>query len=47
VIIRWIGKQHSYNFHGLFLHSLKIQPKCRLRKFPSQFREAQKVADLN
>jgi hypothetical protein len=32
VTIRWIGKQHNYYFHGIFLHSLKIQPKWRLRK---------------
>ena len=39
VTIRWIGKQHSYDFHRLFLHSLKFRPKWRLRKFPHQFRD--------
>ena len=39
VTICWIGKQHSYNFHGLFLHSLKIRPKWRLRKFRHRFRD--------
>ena len=34
VTIRWIGKQHNYDFHGIFLHSLKIRPKWRSRKSP-------------
>ena len=38
VTIRWIGKQHNYDFHGIFLHSLKIRPKWRLRKSPRYFR---------